>query len=113
MPSTGVNFAYGGSGLFYTYGPEFVNISTQIDQFQQISRRREIDYTNSLVLFVYGGNDYSTHLQKSGRKVIHQSPPESINQSFISSRINHSINHLQQNQSINLSIDHLLQNPEP
>jgi hypothetical protein len=87
MPSTGVNFAYGGSGLFYTYGPEFVNISTQIDQFQQISSGHAIDYANSLVLFVYGGNDYSTHLQKSGRKVI--------------------------NQSINQSISRLLQNPEP
>ena len=70
MPETGVNFAYGGSGLFDTYGPDFVNISTQINQFQQISIGKPIDYQNSLVLFVYGGNDYSTHIQKSGRKVI-------------------------------------------
>ena len=69
MSSTGVNFAYGGSGLFDTYGPDFINISTQIDQFQQISSEHIIDYANSLVLFVYGGNDYSVHLQKSGRKV--------------------------------------------
>lgn len=66
MPATGVNFAYGGSGVFYTYGPEYTNISTQIDQFEQLAKGKPVDYENSLVLFVYGGNDYSVHIQKYG-----------------------------------------------
>jgi hypothetical protein len=69
LPSNGVNFAYGGSGLFYTYGPEYINISGQIDQFQKLSAGKHINYQNSLVLFVYGGNDYSVHLQKYGPRV--------------------------------------------
>ncbi|KAH7281335.1 hypothetical protein KP509_36G042200 [Ceratopteris richardii] len=70
MPDTGVNFAYGGSGLFYTYGPEYITISEQIDQFEQLAKGKSIDYDNSLVLFVYGGNDYSVQLQKNGVRSI-------------------------------------------
>ncbi|MCO5564241.1 hypothetical protein L7F22_017899 [Adiantum nelumboides] len=66
MPATGVNFAYGGSGVFFTYGPEYTNISAQIDQFEQMAKGKPVDYENSLVLFVYGGNDYSIHIQKHG-----------------------------------------------
>ena len=69
MPSNGVNFAYGGSGLFFTYGPEYINISVQIDQFEKLSNGKHIDYQNSLVLFVYGGNDYSVHLHNYGPRV--------------------------------------------
>lgn len=66
MPATGANFAYGGSGVFFTYGPEYTNISAQVDQFEQMAKGKPVDYANSLVLFVYGGNDYSVHIQKHG-----------------------------------------------
>lgn len=63
---SGVNFAYGGSGVFNTYSPEYTNISTQIDQFEQLMNDRNIDISSAMVLFVYGGNDYSVHIQRSG-----------------------------------------------
>ncbi|KAH7295562.1 hypothetical protein KP509_27G054900 [Ceratopteris richardii] len=66
MPATGLDFAYGGSGVFDTYGPAYIPIRTQIEQFESLAQGNPVDYKNSLVLFVYSGNDYAVHFLKYG-----------------------------------------------
>ncbi|XP_055812276.1 GDSL esterase/lipase At5g03610-like isoform X1 [Solanum dulcamara] len=65
----GINFAYGGTGVFNTRVPE-PNMTTQIDFFQKLMA--ESVYTkadivqSSLFLLSLAGNDYGAYLSKGG-----------------------------------------------
>ena len=59
-----VNFAFGGSGVFPTFGPLFPNISTQINQFKDLLQKSIISdksIKSSIALSVIAGNDYFAH----------------------------------------------------
>ncbi|KAF3457993.1 hypothetical protein FNV43_RR02655 [Rhamnella rubrinervis] len=63
----GMNFAYGGTGVFETLlgGP---NLTTQIDLFQKLIKQSVItttDLHSSLALVTIAGNDYSTFQAKN------------------------------------------------
>ncbi|XP_019433739.1 PREDICTED: GDSL esterase/lipase At5g03610-like [Lupinus angustifolius] len=62
----GMNFAYGGTGIFKTMvdGP---NLTVQIDSFEQLIKQNvysKSDVESSIVLVNTGGNDYITFLLK-------------------------------------------------
>ncbi|XP_010558202.2 PREDICTED: GDSL esterase/lipase At5g03610-like [Tarenaya hassleriana] len=64
----GMNFAYGGTGVFNTLVP-LPNMTTQIDFLQQtiregVFRRSEFQY--SVALVSVAGNDYSAYLARNG-----------------------------------------------
>eukprot|EP00249_Psilotum_nudum_P009733 c22126_g1_i1 orf=142-1080(-) len=67
---SGINFAFGGSGVFDTFGSEFPNITVQIDQLNKILTSNDTWWkgrlANSSVLFVCSGNDYIALLNKTG-----------------------------------------------
>jgi hypothetical protein len=59
-----VNFAFGGSGVFPTFGANFPNISAQIGQFQELLRKHIVPAAlieSSVVLLVIAGNDYTVY----------------------------------------------------
>ncbi|XVF55685.1 hypothetical protein PTKIN_Ptkin06aG0056700 [Pterospermum kingtungense] len=63
-PYYGMNFAFGGTGVFDTMSPE-PNMTTQIDFFQQLlhdSVFTEWDLKNSLALVSVAGNDYQAYI---------------------------------------------------
>ncbi|XP_060201217.1 GDSL esterase/lipase At5g03610-like [Lycium barbarum] len=64
----GVNFAYGGTGVFNTLAPE-PNMTTQIDFFQKLmadSVYTKADVQSSLFLLSLAGNDYGAYLSNGG-----------------------------------------------
>ncbi|KAL2481653.1 GDSL esterase/lipase [Abeliophyllum distichum] len=65
----GMNFAYGGSGVFNTFGDLLPNMSTQIDFFEKLindSVYTKWDLQSSAVHVSLAGNDYSTYLANGG-----------------------------------------------
>ncbi|KAI6697873.1 hypothetical protein NL676_017992 [Syzygium grande] len=64
----GMNFAYGGTGVFDTLFSQ-PNMTLQIDRFQQLITQSVYtgpDLQSSLALVTNSGNDYSTYLAKGG-----------------------------------------------
>ncbi|XP_059307712.1 GDSL esterase/lipase At5g03610-like [Lycium ferocissimum] len=69
----GVNFAYGGTGVFNTFVNQ-PNMTTQINYFQQLLQEEEQVYTkenmsSSIALVSVAGNDYATFLTKKGNNM--------------------------------------------
>ncbi|CAN6838288.1 unnamed protein product [Brassica oleracea] len=64
----GMNFAYGGTGVFKTQVP-LPNMTTQIDFFQNILTAGDIysssDFSSSVALVSVAGNDYSTFIAQN------------------------------------------------
>lgn len=64
----GMNFAFGGTGVFDTLVP-LPNMTTQIDLLQQLIKDKvynAIDLTKSVSLVSVAGNDYSHYMQTNG-----------------------------------------------
>ncbi|KAG8380622.1 hypothetical protein BUALT_Bualt06G0034800 [Buddleja alternifolia] len=64
----GMNFAYGGTGVFKTQ-VDLPNMTTQIDFFQQLIDKNVYTRQNlssSIALVSLAGNDYATYLAKNG-----------------------------------------------
>lgn len=64
----GMNFAYGGTGIFNTLVSE-PNMTTQIDFFQQLLKESlytTTDLDSSLALLTVAGNDYSAYIATNG-----------------------------------------------
>ncbi|XP_065857723.1 GDSL esterase/lipase At5g03610-like [Euphorbia lathyris] len=64
----GMNFAYGGTGVFNTFVAE-PNMTTQIDLLQQMINQKvytSYDLQSSAALVSLAGNDYSTYLARNG-----------------------------------------------
>lgn len=60
----GINFAYGGSGMFRTFGPLIPKISSQIEQFKDLIQSGFLSkelISSSFVLLVVCGNDYTAY----------------------------------------------------
>ncbi|KAK4478727.1 hypothetical protein RD792_014225 [Penstemon davidsonii] len=67
----GMNFAFGGSGVFETSSNLLPNMSTQIDFFEKLMTINESIYTkrdlkSSVVLVSLVGNDYAAYAARSG-----------------------------------------------
>ena len=65
----GLNFAYGGSGVFNTIGDLLPNMSTQIGFYDKLvhdSVYTKSDLKSSLVLVCLSGNDYGAFLAQGG-----------------------------------------------
>ncbi|XP_073276032.1 GDSL esterase/lipase At5g03610-like isoform X1 [Primulina huaijiensis] len=65
----GMNFAFGGSGVFDTLGALLPNMTTQIDFFENLvneSVYTKWDLQSSVVLVSLAGNDYAAFLQNGG-----------------------------------------------
>lgn len=62
----GMNFAYGGTGVFNTQTP-LPNMTTQIDFFEQLlgDVYSSSDLSSSLALMSVAGNDYSSYLSEN------------------------------------------------
>ncbi|XP_020535743.1 GDSL esterase/lipase At5g03610 isoform X2 [Jatropha curcas] len=64
----GMNFAYGGTGVFDTLNKE-PDMGTQINLFQQLLEEKvytKQDLNSSIALVSLAGNDYNTYLYKNG-----------------------------------------------
>lgn len=79
----GMNFAYGGSGVFETF-PLLPNMTTQIDFFEQLindSVYTKWDLESSVVVVCLSGNDYSAFISKGGNlQSIQTFIPQVVNQ---------------------------------
>ncbi|XP_016456859.1 GDSL esterase/lipase At5g03610-like [Nicotiana tabacum] len=68
----GVNFAYGGTGVFNTFVNQ-PNMTTQINYFQQLIQEEEVytkkEMSSSIALVSVAGNDYATFLTKNGNNM--------------------------------------------
>ncbi|KAL9153470.1 hypothetical protein ABFS82_10G051000 [Erythranthe guttata] len=65
----GMNFAFGGSGVFDTLGDFLPNMTTQIDYFEKLindSVYTTLDLHSSVVLVALAGNDYGAFLANGG-----------------------------------------------
>eukprot|EP00257_Ricinus_communis_P026762 XP_025014176.1 GDSL esterase/lipase At5g03610 [Ricinus communis] len=65
----GMNFAYGGSGVFDTWIKNLPNLETQINSLKQLFVDQiytKNDFANSVVLVSTSGNDYSFYLRQNG-----------------------------------------------
>ncbi|KAL8039695.1 hypothetical protein ABFX02_10G052700 [Erythranthe guttata] len=65
----GMNFAFGGSGVFDTLGDFLPNMTTQIDFFEKLindSVYTTLDLHSSVVLVALAGNDYGAFLANGG-----------------------------------------------
>ncbi|CAL9235741.1 unnamed protein product [Arabidopsis halleri] len=65
----GMNFAYGGAGVFETMFKLIPNASVQIDFFEQLLRRNvysPADLNSSVAFFSIVGNDYLTYNRRNG-----------------------------------------------
>lgn len=62
----GMNYAYGGTGVFKTFNNPLPNMTTQIDYFQKVLASGNIyspsDLHTSLALVSNAGNDYGTFI---------------------------------------------------
>ena len=68
----GMNFAYGGTGIFDTLVPE-PNMTTQIDFLQQLlndSVYTKRGLKTSVALVSVAGNDYSTYISRNGSAAV-------------------------------------------
>nr|GMD46231.1 GDSL esterase/lipase At5g03610-like [Ipomoea batatas] len=68
---SGVDFAFGGTGVFDTIYPA-PNMTTQIDFLQKLindSVYTNTDLQSSMALVTHSGNDYATYLLKGGTKL--------------------------------------------
>ena len=68
----GMNFAYGGTGVFDTFssGP---NMTTQIDSFNQVIQKNVYtlsDITNSIAYVSVAGNDYYDYMAIDGSLLV-------------------------------------------
>lgn len=65
----GMNFAYGGTGVFDTLVPE-PNMTTQIDFFEKLLLNDSVfnkgDLPSSLFLVTLAGNDYGSYTASGG-----------------------------------------------
>ncbi|KAL9388401.1 hypothetical protein Peur_017006 [Populus x canadensis] len=64
----GMNFAFGGTGVFDTF-INAPNMATQIDFFQQLLEEKvytKQDLNSSIVLVSLAGNDYTAYIQRNG-----------------------------------------------
>ncbi|KAL5710670.1 hypothetical protein ACHQM5_021206 [Ranunculus cassubicifolius] len=64
----GMNFAYGGTGVFPTYSPE-PNMTVQIDYLQSVIKSgvyTKHDLSSSVAHVSLAGNDYATYLAQNG-----------------------------------------------
>ena len=64
----GINFAFGGTGVFNTLVPG-PNMSTQIQQFETLINHNvfnKSDLSNSVALVFVAGNDYSNFVATNG-----------------------------------------------
>ncbi|KAF3441688.1 hypothetical protein FNV43_RR15603 [Rhamnella rubrinervis] len=64
----GMNFAYGGTGVFNTLVSD-PNMTTQIDLFQQLIKQSVFnarDLQSSVALVTVSGNDYSAYIARNG-----------------------------------------------
>ena len=73
--STGMNFAYGGSGVFYTFGPQYTNLSTQVEQMKEVMMKNSNCFNKdvintSLVVFTNAGNDYIKYAADHGQTLV-------------------------------------------
>lgn len=60
----GINFAYGGSGMFSTFGPLIPRVNSQIQQFREFIESGFLAkdlIAASMILFVVCGNDYTAY----------------------------------------------------
>eukprot|EP00250_Pteridium_aquilinum_P006092 c16075_g1_i1 orf=300-1358(+) len=60
----GINFAYGGSGMFSTFGPIIPRVNSQIQQFRDLLQSGFLSkdlIATSMILFVVCGNDYTAY----------------------------------------------------
>ncbi|KAG6437256.1 hypothetical protein SASPL_102168 [Salvia splendens] len=81
----GLNFAYGGSGVFNTLGDLLPNMSTQIgflDKLMQNSVYTKSDLNSSVVLVCLSGNDYGAFLAQGGKTMqdLQEFIPSVVNQ---------------------------------
>lgn len=63
----GINFAFGGSGVFSTFGLQYPNTSVQIDQLRDLMQKGLVSkklIRASMGLLVIAGNDYAEYAQK-------------------------------------------------
>lgn len=68
--AAGISFAFGGSGVFPTYGPQFPNVSAQIQQLDTIIKAGLLSeelVAASLALIVLAGNDYEVFILQHPR----------------------------------------------
>ncbi|KAA8539153.1 hypothetical protein F0562_025845 [Nyssa sinensis] len=68
MEGEGMNFAYGGTGVFNTLVKE-PNMTTQINFFEQLLEEKvytKHDLNTSIALVSVGGNDYATYMAQNG-----------------------------------------------
>lgn len=68
----GMNFAYGGTGVFNTLTPE-PNMTTQIDIFEKLlkdSVYKRSELLSSLFVVSVAGNDYSTYTTTGGSEQV-------------------------------------------
>ncbi|CAJ1886324.1 unnamed protein product [Sphenostylis stenocarpa] len=78
----GMNFAFGGTGVFNTLVP-FPNMTTQIDFLQQLIKDKvysALDLTNSVALLSVAGNDYSRFMQTNGSQGLESFVVSVVNQ---------------------------------
>lgn len=64
----GINFAYGGTGVFNTFSSD-PNMTTQIDFFQKMINEKvytPLDLKSSVALISLAGNDYSAYIARNG-----------------------------------------------
>ncbi|KAL1224331.1 GDSL esterase/lipase [Cardamine amara subsp. amara] len=67
----GMNFAYGGAGVFQTIYEVVPNASVQIDSFEHLLRRNvysPADLNSSVAFFSIVGNDYLAYARRNGTK---------------------------------------------
>ncbi|KAL0338609.1 UNVERIFIED_CONTAM: GDSL esterase/lipase [Sesamum angustifolium] len=80
----GMNFAYGGSGVFNTLGDLLPNVTTQIDFFEKLindSLYTKRDLQSSVVLVCLAGNDYAAYVLRDGSvEGLQRFIPQVINQ---------------------------------
>ncbi|KAL5710672.1 hypothetical protein ACHQM5_021208 [Ranunculus cassubicifolius] len=65
----GMNFAYGGTGVFQTYAPLYPNMTIQIDFLQKLIKDRvytKQDLSSSVAHVSVAGNDYATYTLRNG-----------------------------------------------
>ncbi|KAK6944020.1 GDSL lipase/esterase [Dillenia turbinata] len=78
----GMNFAYGGTGVFDTTAPE-PNMTTQIDFFQQLIHDKvytQEDLASSIALVTLAGNDYGAFKARNGSAGLINFIPLVVNQ---------------------------------
>jgi hypothetical protein len=73
--SSGMNFAFGGSGVFYTFGPQFTNLSRQVEEMKGVLMKNSSCFSEdvlqtSVVVFTNAGNDYIKYVGVHGQTLV-------------------------------------------